>query len=178
MGSSPQVRGARERPRARRASPGIIPAGAGSTPACARGGSGSWDHPRRCGEHQEAVITTENIRGIIPAGAGSTCHARGPIAATEDHPRRCGEHSALVSSGRSSEGSSPQVRGALYTYILTILISGIIPAGAGSTRPGSPLLPLGGDHPRRCGEHKGAHHERSQLPGIIPAGAGSTASRS
>ena len=35
---------------------GIIPADAGNTPAGIPPASGSWDHPRGCGEHVQLVV--------------------------------------------------------------------------------------------------------------------------
>ena len=111
-----------------------------------------------------------------------------------DHPRRCGEHYKEHRITKASEGSSPQMRGALQHDMKTCDIGRIIPADAGSTisRPLSLLLRQ--DHPRRCGEHitarppisigsgsspqmRGAQHRQLGLgpaAGIIPADAGST----
>ena len=71
--------------------------------------------------------------GIIPADAGSTgtdALGRNPI---EDHPRRCGEHDRLPVRGLHSQGSSPQMRGALHRPGGEPCEFRIIPADAGST---------------------------------------------
>ena len=94
----------------------------------------------------------------------------------------------------AGKGSSPQVRGALEALRRPRSLSGIIPAGAGSTRPRGPSQQCGRDHPRRCGEHRAfdgcVSQDAGSSPqvrgarfparltidwrGIIPAGAGST----
>ena len=172
----------------------IIPAGAGSTPACSPPPHRSWDHPRRCGEHDLLYVamspvlgsspqvrgapatggTTDACTGIIPAGAGSTTGCGVDQISSWDHPRRCGEHMIHFGQVDSLKGSSPQVRGAL---ALDELNPDVV-----------------GDHPRRCGEHEIARTALADSGGsspqvrgaparssgreergrIIPAGAGST----
>ena len=70
---------------------------------------------------------------IIPAYAGST--------PAEWRPRT------------TESGSSPHTRGAQSLRALAKHGVGIIPAYAGSTRPGSPPPRRGADHPRIRGEH-------------------------
>ena len=92
QGSSPRMRGAQPLLTLEWASPGIIPADAGSTAGLAHMTDDHRDHPRGCGEHDyvdtllKAVQgssprmrgahvgseTLEPFRGIIPADAGST----------------------------------------------------------------------------------------------------------
>ena len=111
-----------------------------------------------------------------------------------DHPRVCGEHAALNSVEGRYEGSSPRMRGAPLCSIDPFLAQGIIPAYAGSTRPGSRRARSVGDHPRVCGEHRATstsyaswwgssprmrgarapQHGGRPVRGIIPAYAGST----
>ena len=50
-GSSPRVRGAPTAPGSATARSGIIPACAGSTTTTTSSRTGTWDHPRVCGEH-------------------------------------------------------------------------------------------------------------------------------
>ena len=93
-----------------------------------------------------------------------------------------------------SQGSSPQMRGALVSPSLPDANDRIIPADAGSTIGCIRISPQRGDHPRRCGEHftltfewKGDRGSSPQMRGalrnlissmgsnrIIPADAGST----
>ena len=94
----------------------------------------------------------------------------------------------------SSLGSSPHARGAHDASPIFVNGYGIIPACAGSTRPGWRLRADSRDHPRMRGEHDAAvvvsvmaggssphargAHERADdqrgARGIIPACAGST----
>ena len=73
---------------------------------------------------------------IIPADAGSTYMQLSTENGYEDHPRGCGEHSAVTYARRYSLGSSPQMRGARQDVGQILMAAGIIPADAGSTRPG------------------------------------------
>ena len=211
-GSSPRVRGEVSETSARSSSPGIIPAGAGRREgvgglACLFG-----DHPRGCGEKYPASTSScprrgssprvrgegglppaaAHERGIIPAGAGRSVIIVRRALIARDHPRGCGEKPDGVTHLDSSLGSSPRVRGEVSFGFLLFALSGIIPAGAGRSAPGSspPFVPR--DHPRGCGEKvceaDGVEHQLGSSPrvrgegtvllkvalgrGIIPAGAG------
>ena len=101
------------------------------------------------------VLETEQAHaGIIPADAGSTQKPEFQIRLSGDHPRGCGEHDPPQDSGTDDTGSSPRMRGALFTTMIIILAFGIIPADAGSTRHHSHTSISDRDHPRGCGEHK------------------------
>ncbi len=116
-GSSPQARG----------TPGIlsslirlvrfIPAGAGNTYFGRRGTTPSPVHPRRRGEHHDALGQGRHDRGsspqargthgdgqrrrrgdrFIPAGAGNTSRRQRVFPPRSVHPRRRGEHSSCIS---------------------------------------------------------------------------------
>ena len=213
LGSSPHVRGALLVVEPLRVRGGIIPACAGSTRDCDGTPYIRWDHPRMCGEHRvrlicrvlrtgssphvrgapAAVVVCHLVRGIIPACAGST-NRRGWCAwPKRDHPRMCGEHDAHTAIRRSDRGSSPHVRGALFSSLVSFRIWGIIPACAGSTFVARRTADRVRDHPRMCGEHSenvprsfastgSSPHVRGARSlicccfsmGIIPACAGST----
>ena len=120
MGSSPLVRGARDREHSLYLWPGIIPACAGSTPDARTPVWRIRDHPRLCGEHCSGVSATGQRlgssplvrgarqgherrrlqRGIIPACAGSTPFLTSSSALARDHPRLCGEHWSSTSTYR------------------------------------------------------------------------------
>ena len=111
-GSSPRMRGTRQRRDDHRLLPGIIPAYAGNTCVRFAPSSASGDHPRVCGEHPTRTEPTSTswgssprmrgtrfradlvpgTPGIIPAYAGNTCGYRLVEASDGDHPRVCGEH--------------------------------------------------------------------------------------
>ena len=130
-GSSPHVRGTLVSSSAGVGSVGIIPACAGNTTSRMNMLSGSWDHPRMCGEHcmwfaglEQIMGSSPHVRGtrsrakagrprpgIIPACAGNTSYARLYGAQLRDHPRMCGEHRAVWEPSLDCLGSSPHVRG-------------------------------------------------------------------
>ena len=173
VGSSPRMRGARERPAFAGKHERIIPAYAGSTRGRAPRSRPSRDHPRVCGEHSNwhsaeppvsgssprmrGAQTTRAFhprsRRIIPAYAGSTpgsCRCRW---CTEDHPRVCGEHAPPAMRICVTEGSSPRMRGAPLTGSAAKAYTRIIPAYAGSTVTSNDSDSQARDHPRVCGEH-------------------------
>ncbi len=106
----------------------------------------------------------------------------------------CGEHAWGIAICPRSKGSSPHVRGAHVLTVFAYVLTGIIPACAGSTSVSRRASTAAWDHPRMCGEHadehatgvvawgssphvRGAHqaiHAIRRLVGIIPACAGST----
>ena len=107
-----------------------------------------------------------------------------------------GEHTITSVLSRSTLGSSPRARGARVDKDKAVIMWGIIPACAGSTRPDHPGHGQAGDHPRVRGEHPGltpyTRNSEGSSPrargalggcdafaeglGIIPACAGSTIS--
>ena len=153
MGSSPRVRGS---PTIWLYNPrdfGIIPAGAGLTPAWYCPGPLPGDHPRGCGAHIASAGSdvspwgsSPRVRGslsslpvcsfncgIIPAGAGLTATGTTRRMPAWDHPRGCGAHKRTRSYGDYLSGSSPRVRGSPQQDINIVRRTGIIPAGAGLT---------------------------------------------
>ena len=167
-GSSPRVRGTR------RTSP--------------KNGKGCRDHPRVCGEHQFRGLQFRGLQGssprvrgtrseppyrraatgIIPACAGNTSLTWCSIGATRDHPRVCGEHPSPSARRQYAQGSSPRVRGTLFTTDAGTSINGIIPACAGNTDGGSLAEFMERDHPRVCGEHYYSHSLLSSALGSSP----------
>ena len=131
---------------------------------------------------------------IIPALAGNTPSASRILSAISDHPRSRGEYSVGGLLGLDNRGSSPLSRGILTAAVDLVHGPGIIPALAGNTVTGDPILGNPGDHPRSRGEYevvvrqavgeKGSsplsrgilgHEEDDQgRGGIIPALAGNT----
>ena len=71
--------------------------------------------------------------GIIPAYAGSTTQSAMATPSCRDHPRVCGEHRDSFSFVYCRLGSSPRMRGAPGGMLVTLGLTGIIPAYAGST---------------------------------------------
>ncbi len=147
-GPSPRVRGAAGQRCRRQASPGAIPARAGSS---VRGGDGTPDdrgHPRACGEQVDEGQVGAGPAGPSPRVRGAERRAHSRLRATGAIPARAGSSSRPV----HLEGGW----------------GGAIPARAGS-RPGESAraLPRGG-HPRACGEQKGAGTKNDSAKGPSP----------
>ena len=66
----------------------------------------------------------------------------------------CGDHKVLEIIAMISMGSPPHVRGPLSVLTLSLLISGITPACAGTTAYQPQAGGVYRDHPRMCGDHK------------------------
>ena len=131
---------------------------------------------------------------FIPAGAGNTLCRRSALLLLSVHPRRRGEHRRSLIVDASMDGSSPQARGTHLPAEAPDRCGRFIPAGAGNTLNGAPILMTGSVHPRRRGEHRclillwfeevgSSPQARGTLfkcaPGLspvrfIPAGAGNT----
>ena len=152
-GSSPHVRGTLPSTLWRYTVHGIIPACAGNTYVSIWARKFWRDHPRMCGDHfsfampaYERMGSSPHVRGtrvrpasedlargIIPACAGNTRGWRACTAGRGDHPRMCGEHCSLVAVCEPDGGSSPHVRGTLFSRGVSVFPDGIIPACAGNT---------------------------------------------
>ncbi len=173
QGSSPRMRGSQPVSSDCLSCSGIIPAGAGLTPARYSRFSDIRDHPRGCGAHAESRAvkpvksgSSPRVRGshfmrdlpaeqagIIPAGAGLTHCYRHVHCRIRDHPRGCGAHAESRAVKPVKSGSSPRVRGSHFMRDLPAEQAGIIPAGAGLTRAQMSPACFSGDHPRGCGAH-------------------------
>ena len=187
-GSSPRMRGAVLVVVHGDAAGGIIPARAGSSSRSRPRGTGSWDHPRVCGEQAylsilyisilgssprvrgaaEWVPSYFDFQGIIPARAGSS---RGRSATTRpawDHPRACGEQGETLTDASAAMGSSPRVRGAVRDRYDLDAYNGIIPARAGSSVSPDPSSLEWGDHPRACGEQDELGYKLLAIEGSSP----------
>ena len=130
-GSSPRVRGKRNRGRVPVGRRGLIPACAGKTGPLPEVHQGRPAHPRVCGENAPPTCapppgrgSSPRVRGkhvtrevstwrpgLIPACAGKTPAERSPAQAGAAHPRVCGENTSRRSSQLLPKGSSPRVRG-------------------------------------------------------------------
>ena len=166
----------------------IIPAHAGNTHLIIYQILACSDHPRACGEHRpnppdipKFIGSSPRMRGtrnmqienlylirIIPAHAGNTFPGIKRERPTTDHPRACGEHSPASPCIRSAPGSSPRMRGTLEAFQLGPERPRIIPAHAGNTRGLGYSCGHSPDHPRACGEHKGAMNFGMAVHGSSP----------
>ena len=172
-GSSPRVRGKRNKWGTLLLIRGLIPACAGKTRGYRVWALFRWAHPRVCGENMMttsqlglSVGSSPRVRGkqrsiiqlnlhlrLIPACAGKTADHRFRSSYRGAHPRVCGENLHGDGAIRESSGSSPRVRGkpgALSTGIGAVRL---IPACAGKTRRPARSRSAVPAHPRVCGEN-------------------------
>ena len=96
--------------------------------------------------------------GIIPACAGSSNIFNSIAFQIWDHPRVCGEQFSTLAAKAGGAGSSPRVRGAVFSMVTLLRRRGIIPACAGSRAQKRSVVRIEGDHPRVCGEQLPARH--------------------
>ena len=154
VGSSPLARGPRNHGLADTIAAGLIPARAGTTD---EGGSErvtARAHPRSRGDHggarrkpllrqgssplargpPDAETPVDAAAGLIPARAGTT-HKNGSGARlTGAHPRSRGDHRDPLCLRLMRQGSSPLARGPQFLLFACVLILGLIPARAGTTK--------------------------------------------
>ena len=187
-GSSPRMRGTRQRTCEGACPFGIIPAYAGNTACSSDSCWRYWDHPRVCGEHTKtrSPVSTpkgssprmrgthlgrfERVHGygIIPAYAGNTLSMKFLQSYYGDHPRVCGEHTVRFVGSEVVAGSSPRMRGTPLHDAYIGGFMGIIPAYAGNTRHRPDGWRRPWDHPRVCGEHKVGKLVMPKLAGSSP----------
>ena len=170
-GSSPRMRGKRQRLPQPRCQRRIIPAHAGQTRALGSSPSFRADHPRACGANKRWARGVPSLRGssprmrgkpdligaggprgrIIPAHAGQTPTAvRFPLF-PPDHPRACGANPIFSACRWTHFGSSPRMRGKPRAMNANADRVRIIPAHAGQTLPRNYAESTPTDHPRACG---------------------------
>ena len=150
-GSSPLARGLRFLEWHCGAVARIIPARAGFTrgrPARRRSPS---DHPRSRGVYHYLEDHMDLESRIIPARAGFTSQYNPVSLGTKDHPRSRGVYATVENLPHGCEGSSPLARGLLHVFADAVPCAWIIPARAGFTGYGDPLLLRAWDHPRSRG---------------------------
>ena len=214
MGSSPLTRGKLSRAIKVETLEGLIPAHAGKTPTWSTPTVACWAHPRSRGEnlygtrplgrrYGSSPLTrgkhkhTQGHRpgyGLIPAHAGKTVVGCCQVVRVWAHPRSRGENHQRLDRGRRAWGSSPLTRGKQSRCRSQEIVSGLIPAHAGKTRPPAEAADGTTAHPRSRGENKtplkNQHTEQGSSPltrgkllvaregqggeGLIPAHAGKT----
>ena len=146
------------------------------------------DHPRVCGNHSilfqirfhsegspprvreplSGYVPMLSEIGITPACAGTTIVRAARARKPRDHPRVCGNHLEIHLAGDLCLGSPPRVREPLAVYLNYLIVFGITPACAGTTRGHSDHTQSGWDHPRVCGNHRAITNSRYPEPGSPP----------
>ena len=91
------------------------------------------------------------------------------------HPRTCGEHMLTTATARTTNGSSPHVRGTFQLLLYDYLVMRFIPARAGNMRIVRVDRKLSSVHPRTCGEHPSAVCYDGQYFGSSPHVRGTSA---
>ncbi len=187
-GSSPRMRGKRQRHSTRFNNVRIIPAHAGQTKTAPQGKSTQTDHPRACGANVYVSVpdwaaagSSPRMRGkrlrpykiigrtrIIPAHAGQTAHPKKIRTTRTDHPRACGANRPSRLEGFCCSGSSPRMRGKRRTVQSRYTVFRIIPAHAGQTTLRRPQLWRLPDHPRACGANRRPRPTPRGLRGSSP----------
>ena len=150
-GSPPRVRGKDQHRARERAESGITPACAGKSSPGFNCSSGSWDHPRVCGEKPDGfarlctakgspprvrgkgrcLVDHHPVPGITPACAGKRRHDYLLAGEHSDHPRVCGEKGGGVDYVVEQGRSPPRVRGKESDCCEGLLAKAITPACAG-----------------------------------------------
>ena len=126
-----------------------------------------WRSPHTRGARGQALRRL-GPRRIIPAYAGSTGPPPAETQRRLHHPRIRGEHDVFADQVAQTKGSSPHTRGAQQRERKTLMLTGIIPAYAGSTRHGHSHLLLYPDHPRIRGEHQSSARQCRWRDGSSP----------
>ena len=172
-GSSPRLRGTRERRHVGAPVKRFIPAPAGNTGGGQTRRFQGTVHPRACGEHIRADSadcshdgSSPRLRGtrqsswgilverrFIPAPAGNTPSTGCSTSEFAVHPRACGEHGLTGHSPPFHGGSSPRLRGTHAVADGDVADHRFIPAPAGNTQRRAARPHPGAVHPRACGEH-------------------------
>ena len=165
------------------------------TPACAgKSVRKKWksskrkDHPRLCGEKfklldeeltnigspppvRGKVNTTTNHRTesrITPACAGKSSGGSTYVISLKDHPRLCGEKLLVSSKISPLLGSPPPVRGKVGSCAAQMQGVRITPACAGKRLKELMERWNNEDHPRLCGEKRGACNHNKVIMGSPP----------
>ena len=151
---------------------GITPAHAGKRDRDHQSGWQREDHPRSCGEKQNADRHDHKNQGspplmrgkarcqaqrsqgqrITPAHAGKSSKRCPFRRCFEDHPRSCGEKESADLVSRSWRGSPPLMRGKDEAILPGKNADRITPAHAGKRKLKVDRRKTIWDHPRSCGE--------------------------
>ncbi len=194
-GSSPLARGGRDHLHQRVADPGLIPAGAGRTSWRPGAGGRRRAHPRWRGADRRGLLdelaqpgssplarggqvvdlVLPLLGGLIPAGAGRTVSQSPRAMRLRAHPRWRGADRYAWIRPRSPQGSSPLARGGPVTLWHDDSPGGLIPAGAGRTRPRRTACSQPRAHPRWRGADSSATLYDAERPGSSPLARGGLA---
>ena len=187
-GQPPRVRGRHRALRRLPAGRGTTPACAGTTAATTTAGRRPWDNPRVCGDDDRGFLRggdrggqPPRVRGrqhtpnhpthrlrTTPACAGTTARSRSQRSPGWDNPRVCGDDGKTVRGLLDSGGQPPRVRGRLLRVRSLTDRVGTTPACAGTTSTGTPRSTRPGDNPRVCGDDASRTREEGPTAGQPP----------
>ena len=132
FGSSPRVRGTRNRHGAQIRCSTVHPRECGERTRCIRAAiTAPGSSPRVRGTLRRDVAPDFDCR-FIPASAGNAHPSQAASAPETVHPRECGERRCTTTRSTRPRGSSPRVRGTLVWQHLDYLNCRFIPASAGN----------------------------------------------
>ena len=173
-GSSPRLRGTRQRLAVLALDQRFIPAPAGNATWTCQPERPLPVHPRACGERARTafrgpdqagssprlrgtlcLVHADNLGGrFIPAPAGNARSQPTQKLRKSVHPRACGERIHRQHPDTGDVGSSPRLRGTRQSWSWSPARSRFIPAPAGNASiPWRVPAPLA-VHPRACGERE------------------------
>ena len=154
-GSSPRVRGTDFKQVGEIGGRRFIPACAGNSIHDAAGVPRCTVHPRVCGDKRFpgfAGFITCTPHRFIPACAGNSAVGKTMPSYSTVHPRVCGEQILNRLERLVADGSSPRVRGTVFTTLLECHVVRFIPACAGNSHWFGMQRWCAPVHPRVCGE--------------------------
>ena len=191
-GSSPRGRGKRAGGWTVGCGQGLIPAWAGKTRRRRTRRRRISAHPRVGGENHFEYAKPETIKGssprgrgkprsgthrfvrprLIPAWAGKTSALAHTTPRARAHPRVGGENAGADDESAALGGSSPRGRGKRGDEKNSADASGLIPAWAGKTLRGLPIVAICRAHPRVGGENAEHRTDSVDESGSSPRGRG------
>ena len=146
------------------------------------------DHPHACGDKAEASDPARQTLGssprvwgqacllapllsflrIIPTRVGTRTLHTHSCPPSQDHPHACGDKSHLLRYNPFFAGSSPRVWGQELTFLMCLLIRGIIPTRVGTSRYALRCYLSFQDHPHACGDKRFIKHGEKFAVGSSP----------
>ena len=171
-GSSPLARGTVLEALLDVRQPRFIPAGAGNRFRAKIRAHATPVHPRWRGEQRREALAKHRLGGSSPLARGTELVCVATQVDRSVHPRWRGEQFPLLFRLISAGGSSPLARGTVSARSPQGSDQRFIPAGAGNSRTGIPLLEIKPVHPRWRGEQEFFHVQVHACSGSSPLARG------
>ena len=171
-GSSPRGRGKPSSLRSTRTTRRLIPAWAGKTRRQRSRSHRVRAHPRVGGENRTIDAARKTRRGSSPRGRGKPHGPPRCLPSRPAHPRVGGENAKASRILGSLDGSSPRGRGKRSGSLMTVHMTGLIPAWAGKTALSAHSRMSRPAHPRVGGENAIITDPPYGIAGSSPRGRG------